>query len=429
MWKTVVKEEKRIKDLLENTRRRAQRRRAYYESRLGDPMQLLRVSGTASKLVTNPEMYSFHEDSDNLMPWPGDSSVKIDRFDGRALLDFLPSDPRPMVESGLRIERDEDGIGDELRFERWQDLVDKARLGLSEEQCIVDNEEEWNDLVARHHALIGKTTERKSDTGATSGMAANPFHFDYGTKVAQADEAGELGPHSMDREAAAIEEENILDHLDELSAKDRDFLDRLGEEYSVKHYYRYLKIAKKEQESRVKQLKVTAVNLERTMAGKKPLKTSEIEAMDAASEGPTRPRSSRTYRRHSQDSHYRGSRRSSPSYEPYAESGPSRSGSESPERGNVEFIVEFKGSPPGSSRGSHDAYVDEVHEQPTKANFQAVAGRTLEPKGVIQSSAPSSAKSMKMSLAEKLKERMRQGLAQSGNVFSNASCVVLSLYS
>lgn len=33
-----------------------------------------------------------------------------------------------MIESGLQMERDEDGIGNELRFERWHDLVDKYRL-------------------------------------------------------------------------------------------------------------------------------------------------------------------------------------------------------------------------------------------------------------------------------------------------------------
>jgi len=62
------------------------------------------------------------------MPWPSDPSVRIDRFDGRALLDFLPTDNSATVESGLRIQRDEDGIGNELRFERWFDLVDKMRL-------------------------------------------------------------------------------------------------------------------------------------------------------------------------------------------------------------------------------------------------------------------------------------------------------------
>ncbi|ORZ23912.1 hypothetical protein BCR41DRAFT_249077 [Lobosporangium transversale] len=160
MWKAVNKEEKRVKELLGNARRRAQRRRAYYDSKLGDPMQLLRVSGTAVQLVTNPEIYTFNEDMKNLMPWASDPSVKIDRFDGRALLDFIPTATQAMIESGLKPDKDEDGIGNELRFQRWHDLVDKIRLGVSEEQCIRNNEEEWNDLVARHHALIGKVSEK-----------------------------------------------------------------------------------------------------------------------------------------------------------------------------------------------------------------------------------------------------------------------------
>ena len=62
------------------------------------------------------------------MPWASDPVIKIDRFDGRALLDFLPSTTPAMIESGLQMERDEDGIGNELRFERWHDLADKHRL-------------------------------------------------------------------------------------------------------------------------------------------------------------------------------------------------------------------------------------------------------------------------------------------------------------
>lgn len=62
------------------------------------------------------------------MPWASDPSVRIDRFDGRALLDYLPSATPAMIESGLQPERDEDGVGNQLRFERWHDLADKARL-------------------------------------------------------------------------------------------------------------------------------------------------------------------------------------------------------------------------------------------------------------------------------------------------------------
>ena len=35
-----------------------------------------------------------------------------------------------------------------------------ANILVSEEQCLAENEEEWNDLVARHHALIGKSADK-----------------------------------------------------------------------------------------------------------------------------------------------------------------------------------------------------------------------------------------------------------------------------
>ncbi|KAK3830894.1 MAG: alternative splicing regulator-domain-containing protein [Linnemannia elongata] len=319
MWKTVAKEEKRIRELAESARRRAQRRKAFYDSRLGDPTQLLRVSGTATRLVANSESYTFHEDPSSLMPWAGDSNVLIDRFDGRALLDFLPTDPASVVDSGLRPDRDEDGIGNELRFERWHDLADKIRLHITEEQCLLDNEEEWNDLVARHHALIGKVSEKKRDSTAEGAASRPSFAFDYGTNTAQSDSAIGQAP---EKELTALEEENIFDHLDDLTSRDRTTLDSLGKEFYIKDYYRVLRVAKEEEDERVNQLKVTAVNLERALAGKKPLKASEIVGL-ASSLAKNQGRSGQGSRRHrnrrkrSRSPSSRGGRRSSPSYEPY----------------------------------------------------------------------------------------------------------------
>lgn len=82
------------------------------------------------------------------MPWASDPAIRIDRFDGRALLDYLPTETPAMVDSGLRMERDEDGIGDELRFERWFDLVEKSRLhsNVRSNFCF---EPEWNQRACQ----------------------------------------------------------------------------------------------------------------------------------------------------------------------------------------------------------------------------------------------------------------------------------------
>ncbi|KAG0292437.1 hypothetical protein BGZ97_005586, partial [Linnemannia gamsii] len=426
MWKTVAKEEKRIRELAESARRRAQRRKAFYDSRLGDPTQLLRVSGTATHLVANSESYTFHEDPSSLMPWAGDSTILIDRFDGRALLDFLPTDPASVVESGLRPDRDEDGIGNELRYERWHDLADKIRLHIPEEQCLLDNEEEWNDLVARHHALIGKGSEKKRNN-IERPTARQSFAFDYGTTATQHDNAIGQAP---EKELTALEEENIFDHLDDLTSRDRDSLDSLGKEFYIKDYYRVLRIAKEEEDERVNQLKVTAVNLERALAGKKPLKASEIEGLASSpaknqGRGGQGSRRHRNRRRRSRSPSPRGGRRSSPSYEPYQFSS-SRSGSESPSGEKVEFIQEFKiGSPKQDkdSEGEYDYYNMDMSvssSSPLKsATSHSSAGTQVA--STSRSSLPPTPSqagqggidASKLSLVEKLKQRMRQGLEQS----------------
>ncbi|KAG0252342.1 hypothetical protein BG011_007025, partial [Mortierella polycephala] len=426
MWKTVAKEERRIKDLLEDARRRAQRRRAFYDSKLGDPIQLLRVSGVALQLVTNPENHAHNEDAKNLMPWASDPSVRIDRFDGRALLDYLPSTTLAMIESGVQPERDEDGVGNQLRFERWHDLADKARLCVSEEQCLAENEEEWNDLVARHHALIGKVSEKKHD-GTEPSKSDMGFGYNYGTEIVQPEHPiDQFTGHGM----TALEEENIFEHLDALSLRERDVLDALGAEYYIKDYYQLLRVARQEQDARVNQLKVTAVNLERTLAGKKPLKAAEIEKLLHTSERDDYiVRHRRTMRgrqrSRSRSPAFRTTRRSSPSYEPYTDSS-SRSGSASPQKDSLEFILEFQGEPrtqgnnlqeedgplfddtysrsnPVSKPSTHT--ISDTNDTPSRSQITGTTGNALRRGGI--------ANPTRMSLAEKLKQRMRQGLDQS----------------
>ncbi|KAG0029070.1 hypothetical protein BGZ81_004152 [Podila clonocystis] len=351
------------------------------------------------------------------MPWASDPAIKIDRFDGRALLDYLPTETPAMVDSGLRMERDEDGIGDELRFERWFDLVEKSRLHISEEQCLAEMEEEWNDLIARHHALIGKTPEKKSET--TTGS----FGFNYGTKIVQNDDDG-YG--QMDRELPAMEEENILEHLDRLSQQDRDTLDQLGAEFSIKDYYHMLRIAKQDQDDRVRQLKVTAVNLERAMTGKKPLKMSEIPGLEPNPREGSRQGKRRRHRDRSFSPAYRSTRRSSPSYAPY-DSESSRSGSESPKKEDtLEFISEFKND--SNAETSDDEGIPEVIPDSDRFKRTKMGASPLDkrlslssipspsgrPSGVSSGSSSinptKAAADMKLSLVEKLKQRMRQGL-------------------
>ncbi|KAI9250900.1 hypothetical protein BDA99DRAFT_522177 [Phascolomyces articulosus] len=79
MWHEARANEKRIKELMVDHKKRAERRRAFYESRLGDPKQLLRVIGSSAKLYPDAEQFYYHENPGNLMPWQGNTDIRIDR--------------------------------------------------------------------------------------------------------------------------------------------------------------------------------------------------------------------------------------------------------------------------------------------------------------------------------------------------------------
>ena len=58
------------------------------------PLDALRIDGRPSKLVRNQEAYAAAEAREGMIAWNGNADNMIDRFDGRALLDFY-KDPDP----------------------------------------------------------------------------------------------------------------------------------------------------------------------------------------------------------------------------------------------------------------------------------------------------------------------------------------------
>jgi hypothetical protein len=57
-------------------------------------LDVLRIDGRPCKLIRNPEAYAAAEAREGMLAWNGDAENMIDRFDGRALLDFY-KDPDP----------------------------------------------------------------------------------------------------------------------------------------------------------------------------------------------------------------------------------------------------------------------------------------------------------------------------------------------
>ncbi|CAG8691877.1 2635_t:CDS:10, partial [Dentiscutata erythropus] len=240
MWHAARQQEKKIKELMVDHKKRAERRRAYYESRLGDPSQLLRLTGTASKLFPNAEQHYFYENSEkSLMQWQGDAETRIDRFDGRALLDYLPPDnPNLSI-----LPADERDLQEELNFERFRDLVENERR--NEDSCLEEIEAEWTSLLERHKAMIKKLQE-KSDTNSQG------FGYDYGTEKQDEIPSDEESHHLDDIHS---HHEDILDYVDDLTDKDRQTLNIMGKKYLIPDYTRLLRIAKRDREEKAQEFK------------------------------------------------------------------------------------------------------------------------------------------------------------------------------
>ena len=72
------------------------------------PANLLRVAGRAARLVRSQQCYLAAEAREGLFPWNGAEDNLIDRFDGRALLDFYrepdPRSQRPKTEDELELD-------------------------------------------------------------------------------------------------------------------------------------------------------------------------------------------------------------------------------------------------------------------------------------------------------------------------------------
>ncbi|KAJ3387313.1 hypothetical protein HDU92_002020 [Lobulomyces angularis] len=127
---------------------REERKHNFYNSKLNDATQLLRITG--SNITTSN--FSFQ---DSLLPFQGDHENLIDRFDGRNLLTFV-EEVKENLEH-IDIEENEE----ELNFERYRELVEAEFMDFNEEIVIKEIEENWNDLLLKKKKLPNKNNSKR----------------------------------------------------------------------------------------------------------------------------------------------------------------------------------------------------------------------------------------------------------------------------
>uniref|UniRef100_A0A0C9RAJ6 CLASRP_0 protein n=1 Tax=Fopius arisanus TaxID=64838 RepID=A0A0C9RAJ6_9HYME len=131
MWHEARKQEKKIRGMLVDYRRRAERRRDYYEKIKSDPTQFLQLHGRPCKIHLDAAIAAAGDSSANMMPWQGHDDNLIDRFDVRAHLDWIP-DPPNTIDMDVALTSEDRHIN----YERYRIIVQNEFLGVTEEKFL-----------------------------------------------------------------------------------------------------------------------------------------------------------------------------------------------------------------------------------------------------------------------------------------------------
>ncbi|XP_068641579.1 uncharacterized protein [Aristolochia californica] len=141
MWHEARRSERKVHDLMDAARRRAQRRAIYLAKRRGDPQDSLQIFGSRCRMYRDDGLYQATQDHQGLIPWNGKQDILIDRFDGRALLDFIRDSNSRQIRSQEKSEEEAE-LEEFVNFERYRDLIKHRRRGFSDEEGLkhVDQE-------------------------------------------------------------------------------------------------------------------------------------------------------------------------------------------------------------------------------------------------------------------------------------------------
>ncbi|XP_018647664.1 hypothetical protein Smp_124100 [Schistosoma mansoni] len=147
MWQEARKQEKHIKTLMVDYKRRAERRRDYYERIKQDPIKFLRLFGRSSKLHLDSEVTKAAENPNNMMPWVGDPSIMIDRFDVRASLEHYDT----RVADDIKLSSTERIEARLCNYERYRCLIHNEYASVTEAMALkqIEMDEKYGDMEKR----------------------------------------------------------------------------------------------------------------------------------------------------------------------------------------------------------------------------------------------------------------------------------------
>ncbi|GFQ07066.1 clk4-associating serine/arginine rich protein [Phtheirospermum japonicum] len=314
MWHEARRSEKKVHDMMDAARKRAQRRAIYLAKRRGDPQQSIQAVGSRCRIQRDDALYQATEDQQGLIPWNGKQDILIDRFDGRALLDFIRDGSSRRVRVPEKTEEEEE-LEEFVSFERYRDLIKHRRRGCR--VAVTDEEglQQVNlEMEAKITAAFGSDRSHVAQPPPNKGSYSQVgFSYDGdGHEDTQYSDADEDDDEDDDEE----EDFNSDDSNDEA-------MESIAKEFGVKRYGWLLYMDKKaKEEARRQKEMIKGDPSTRKLSRKERRKVSQMERERE------RETSRVTGTRVLHYDPYRDSRRS-PTYEAYSRSRRSRSRSRS----------------------------------------------------------------------------------------------------
>ncbi|KAK6258518.1 hypothetical protein SCA6_012992 [Theobroma cacao] len=370
MWHEARRSERKVHDMMDAARKRAQRRAIFLAKRRGDPQQSIQVIGSRCRIHRDDALYHASEDQQGLIPWNGKQDVLIDRFDGRALLDFI-REPGTRHFRNQEKSEEEKEVEEFVNFERYRDLIKHRRRGFMDEEGLQHVNQEMEAKVTAPFQSDRSQPAQPANKGSYSQVG---FSYDGNGKE-------EANFSDIDEDEEEEDEEEEED--DEFNSDDSndEGMDIIAKEFGVKRYgwLVYMDKKAKEEEKRQKEV-IKGDPAIRKLSRKERRKASQIERereRETARITGTRvlhndpyrePRRSPTYEAYPRSRRSRSRSRSySPSYSRrHARGGYSDDSHRSkPKAPKIEYITEFGGS------GDGDGPKLEGFSPPSSPPFQA----------------------------------------------------------
>ncbi|XP_062102023.1 uncharacterized protein LOC133810279 [Humulus lupulus] len=355
MWHEARRSEKKVHDLMDAARKRAQRRAVFLAKRRGDPQQSIQIVGTRCRMYRDDGLYQATQDQQGLIPWNGKQDILIDRFDGRALLDLIREPGSRHFRVQEKTEEEEE-LEEFVNFERYRDLIKHRRRGFTDEDGLQHVEQEMEAKITASFAPQRSQAAQPSATKGSYSQVGFSYEGD-GKEEAQFSDVD-------DNDDEEDDDDNDEEDDDDFNSDDSndEGMDKIAKDFGVKRFgwLVYMDKKAKEEEKRQKEV-IKGDPAIRKLTRKERRKVSQVERereREAA-------RSTGTRVLHHDP--YRETRRS-PTYEAYSRSRRSRSRSYSPShsrrypRGRhsddvhrskqvtpkIEYITEFGGSVDGN---------------------------------------------------------------------------------